>query len=340
MKYIAIYENDTLATLTERVGVANIDQLLADNGLIRRPDIGAQWKAKCDEIIATHDEVPYQRKVNILHTFIGDSDIYEMASMSSEDTWKVIDALYAFPDYLRVSETIASAIPDSYQVVGNGEAVKESIYRAVDEMLESSPDHTIDGSIFNSFSTIKDVGLVAPTTFANQRTNPLDWFNVPEDSVVLYSSLTNTYMSIPAYPEELSDSVQANYTQMPELLYQYEPWQIYQSSGPRSVPFEFTLHRDLWTGDHRDGKANELIRFCEAQCYPRYSGSAVHTATVTLYIAGSAFITGIMENVNVKWFGPLGLDGFYLAFNLTFNITEVSPTPLNHQSVLSKPLIG
>ena len=127
---------------------------------------------------------------------------------------------------------------------------------------------------------------------------------------------------------------------MPDLLYQYEPWQVYDSSGPRSNTYTIEAHRDMWTGDHRDGKANEMIRFFESNLYARYSGSSVITPLVTLYVAGSSLITGVMTDCSVTWDGPIGLDGWYLHFKMNFTIVEVSQTALNYDTIKKMPLIG
>lgn len=338
MKYVEIKESDTLSKFSERVGHSVVDQIIADNELKRVPNIGKQWKDKCDNIIQTNPVVPAQKKVSILNTLIESSDIYETAALATEDTWKVLAATKAFPDFLYVSDRIETSIPDSYTVLGNKEAVSQSVYSAINDSLLTLG--YIDSAIFSTFSTIKDVGLLDANTSTIMASNPLDWFSIPDGEVMLYSSLSDAAINIPAYPEEHSDSRAANYTQMPDILYQYEPWQLYQSSGPRTNTYEFNLHRDMWTGDHSDGKANELIRFCQAQCYPIYRGSSVHTSTVTLYIGGSALITGVMNNVDVTWSGPIGQDGYHLAFKLSFTITEVSPSALDYNAIISKPLIG
>jgi hypothetical protein len=144
----------------------------------------------------------------------------------------------------------------------------------------------------------------------------------------------------PVYPEEYDDGVSANYEEMGEMLYQYEPWKVYKSSGPRENTFTFKMHRDMWTGDHRDGNANALIRGCEANCYPDYDGSLVNVPIVTLYIHGSNLITGVMTSCKTHWSGPIGLDGYYLCCDLTLTIVEVSPQALNYNTVRSKGLIG
>ena len=335
---MSILPTDTLSDLTERVGVNNIDQILADNGLKRSPNIGKQWAAKIQKIQQEEQNVPPTKKVAILNQFVSNSDIYEEASLASEDTWKVLKSLNSFPDYLYISDQLASNMPDSYLLLGNGISIGSKISDIVTTTILNSED--VDPSIFSTVTNIQDLGLVSRNSDENAQSNPMNWFNIPLDKITLYSSLTGGSINIPAYPEEYSDERVANYTTMPDLLYQYEPWQMYQSSGPRSNTFEFHLHRDMWTGNHTDGKANDLIRFCEAQCYPIYNGSSVVSPTVTLYVNGSALITGIMTNVGVNWSGPIGHDGWYLEFTLSLTIVEVSTTTLDHSAVLSKGLIG
>ena len=143
----------------------------------------------------------------------------------------------------------------------------------------------------------------------------------------------------PVYPEGFEDGYVANYEEMPEMLYQYEPWKVYKSSGPREITFTFEFHRDMWTGDHRDEHANALVRGCQANCFPEYDGSLVNVPLVTLYMHGQNLITGVMTTCKVNWKGPIGLDGFYLMCELTIGITEVSPTPLNYTTVRNKRLI-
>ena len=204
-----------------------------------------------------------------------------------------------------------------------------------------NPPHYIDPSIFNEYSSIRPSQILEYNSQGDSNIqNTFQWFRIPWGQVTLYSSLGNDSKDFPVYPEEVSDARSANYTEMPDMLYQYEPWQVYQSSGPRANTYTFKFHRDMWSGNHRDGKANELIRFCEANCYPEYSGSAVNTAVVTLYIGGQAHIRGIMKDVNVRWSGPLGLDDWYLMCELELTIVEVSDTPLNYSTVRNKGLIG
>ena len=216
--------------------------------------------------------------------------------------------------------------------------VSSVVYRAVIEMLKVSD--TIDPGIFNTVNTSPAVGAGSNTTSNGGSTgNPISW-NLPWGKIQVYSSLLDEIMDIPAYPEELEETRNASYTSMPDTIYQYEPWITYQSSGPREQSLTFHLHRDMWSGNHLDGKANELIRFCQANTFPRYSGSAVLSPTFRVYIDGKTFVSGVLTNTNVRWMGPIGQDNWYLEFELSLSIQEVSEVALNIDTVRNFGLIG
>ena len=211
-------------------------------------------------------------------------------------------------------------------------------YKAVMTGLKTSS--IIDPGVFSSVNSSPSSG-VAQTSGSTRTTNanPIS-FGLPWGRIQLYSSLLDEVIDIPAYPEQVDTGRTATYTQMPDVIYQYEPWVVYQSSGPREQALEFHLHRDMWSGNHLDGQANELVRFCEANTFPRYSGSAVLSPTVKLYIDGKVFISGVLTSTRVNWQGPIGQDNWYLEFTLSLTIQEVSETPLNIDTVRQMGLIG
>lgn len=334
----------TLSELSDIVGDRNVDYILAANNLNRVPNIGQAFKQICDQAIASynsaHSNDMWKNQIAVLNTFTQDSDVFELAALSSEQDWALLQTLGTFPNMLKIPESVT--LPDSVDIVGNGESVSKVVYTKTMKCLQLDP-HEIDPAIFNQYSTIKPSKLVDPSNDYNSSgniNNQFKWFKLPLGDITLYSSLDDTSIDFPVYPEEFGDSRSATYVTMPDMIYQYEPWQVYESSGPRSVSFKFDMHRDMWTGDHRDGKCNELIRFCEANCYPEYSGSLVNTSLVTLYVKGQALITGVMTEVSTDWDGPIGLDGFYLHCVLQISITEVSQQALNYSTVKNKNLIG
>lgn len=334
MQFLQVSDKTKLTDLANIAGDRNVEYILAANDLQRTPNIGKAFKLKCDEVIKNNGEVSPQRKITLLNTLTSCSDVFETACLLGSTGWKVMSALGTFPNMLKIPESIT--LPDSVSILGNGVSTAKNIYDKVMICLKKAP-YTIDPSIFNEYSTVKHSTLENTT---NTEISPFQGFHLPWGEISLYSSLGGDSIDFPVYPEELSDEKSATYDTMPDMLYQYEPWQVYKSSGPRANTYTFKFHRDMWTGDHRDGKANELIRFCEANCYPEYNGSAVNTAIVTLYLSGKPLITGVMTNVKTDWDGPIGLDGFYLHCTLQISITEVSEQALNYNTVRRKGLIG
>lgn len=333
MQFLTLDKETKLKDFSDEVGSRNADYILAANSIDRSPNIGKKFYESCEAAKKSTESITWQRKSQILNTFTQDSDIFETAALLGENDWKVLSALGTFPGMVKVPDSIT--LPDSVNILGNGQGVKSEIYNKAMKSLEEH--NYVDPSIFNEYSNIKNSKIAEG---ASHSSSTFSGFNLPWGQVTLASSISDDSIDFPVYPEEISDSRKANYTTMPDILYQYEPWQLYNSSGPRTNTYLFHFHRDMWTGDHRDGKANELIRYCEANCYPEFNGSAVNVPTVTLYIAGSPLIHGVMTQVDTKWDGPIGLDGYYLNCELSITITEVSETALNYNVIKGKSLIG
>ena len=347
MKFIEITRETTLKELSDLVGSRNVDTVLHMNGLKRTPYIGRELIESQGTTILSVPDVTWQRKHTLLSGLSSDYDLFEYAATMGEAGWKLLSNRSMFPNTMQIPPEID--IPDGSNVLGNGVKVPESICKTALYQISSEDHHfTVDPSIFNEYNVITNTQF--SSNGASEHGGDLlpRWFKIPWGEVTLYSSLNHSdydnlhhdHEDFPVYPEEVSDGVSANYTTMPDLIYQYEPWQLYTGSGPRTNTYTFNFHRDMWTGDHRDGGANRLIRFCQANCYPKYKGSSVQTSIVTLYVGGSALISGILTNVDVDWSGPLGLDSWYLVCKLSLTITEVSNIALNFDSVRTKPLIG
>lgn len=334
MKYLQVTNDTKLTDIADIVSSYNVQHVLAANNLERTPMIGKSFLSKCKAIIAESPDVSWQRKSTVLNTLTSDSDVFEKASLQSDEDWKVLSTLGTFYGMLKIPDDLN--VPTSYGLLGDETPVDNTIYKNAMKML-ADPPHYIDPSIFNEVSTIRPAQILSRY---RDNSNFTQFFHLPWGDITLYSSLESSGVDIPAYPEEYEDSRKANYTTMPDMLYQYEPWQLYESSGPRANNFDFQLHRDMWTGDHRDANANNLIRFCQANCYPRYHGSAVNVPIVSLYVKGRCLISGVMTDCSVNWNGPIGLDGWYLAFKLSLSITEISQTALNYDTIRSKSIIG
>lgn len=334
MQFLEIGNDFSLSSLANRIGDRNVSQMLITNNIPRVPNIGRALQSAISSIKQSGAIITPEKKISILNTFSRDSDIFEKAALLDEPGWQALSGLGTFENFLKVPEVLT--LPDADDILGNGVGIGSTIYDATMNQIQNPP-YIVDPSIFNEYSSTKNIRTI------EYRTNPgevYQWFKIPWGMVTLYSSLGGDSIDFPSYPEEISDGRIANYTQMPDMIYQYEPWYMYESSGPRQVPLSWHLHRHMWTGDHKDGKANELIRYCAANCYPEYNGSAVNSAIVTLYIAGKPFISGIMTSCDVEWGGPLADDGWYLEFTLKVTITEIAQKALSYSAVRNMPLIG
>lgn len=335
MQYLMIPRDMTLKDLADIVGERNLDAVLNANGLDRTYAIGKQFYDRVESWSKLPTSISYQTKLDVLNGFVGDFDLYEKAALGDELTWTTLTINGSFPDAIKIPDGIT--LPSAVGVLGNGQPVADSISQQCKESLINEP-HTIDPTIFSEYNASYYGGTYINNGQTSGSSGPFQYFKLPTTEIFLYSSLNNEVLFFPVYPKGFSDGAMATYEEMPEMLYQYEPWLVYKSSGPREITFEFEFHRDIW-GDHQDGRANNLIRGCQANCYPNYNGSLVNYSLVSMYINNQNLITGVMTDCKVDWDFPIGLDGFYLKCNLSITIKEVSPQPLNYYTVRTKGLI-
>ena len=334
-QYIRIANNTTLSDLSTIIGATNIEYLLAGNNLTWQPNVGQQFYNLQQSAINDTPSISWQRKSTLLNGLTDSTDVFETAALLSESGWKVLSSLNTLPNTLRIPDTIS--VPASTDILGDGVAIGRITYEKAMEGLQNPP-HMVDPSIFNEYSTIKPTQIVDSSS--DSSSDVFQYFKIPWGEVTLYSSMDDNTIDFPVYPEEVGDNRQATYTTMPEMLYQYEPWYVYTSSGPRANTYKFSFHRQMWTGNEADGKSNELIRFCQAQCYMNFIGSAIRCPQVTLYIGGSSVIHGIVTDVTANWDGPLLSDNWYAHCELSISITEIAEQTLTYDAVRSLPTIG
>ena len=339
MQFLKIDEETTLDDLSSVVGYDNVEAVLVLNGIKRTPEVGKALKRRTEEAksieIADTPEKILQKKVSIMNDCAKDAEVFETAAMLDDTGWNIFAYTGTFEGALKIPDYMT--LPKNDTVIGNERTVNKYEYDSIMYSIEHGE------KAWNNFEGFQQyvAGTLANIN-KNTGVEAFNWFKLPIGDVTMYSSLAGESIDFPCYPSEFTDGVTATYDTMPDMLYQYEPWQIYKSSGPRKCTFTFDIHRDMWSGNHEDGECNRLIRFCEANCYPEYNGAAVNTAMVTMYIKGQALITGILTDVTPNWDtdSPIGHDGFYLHLKLSLSITEVSQSRLNYSAVRSKGLIG
>lgn len=331
MQFLEINANTKLKDVSAAVGPSATNTVLQLNSLPWSSNVGEQYNAMLNDTYMSAQPVSTDQKINLLNGLTSDSDVFESAALMGDDGWKVLNSCNTLPGYLRIPDSVS--VPNSAYTLGNGQPVSNDIYSKAISGLKATGQ--VDPAIFNEYNS-----NAFASAFGQSTGGVFSSFNLPWGKISIYSSIADTSLDFPVYPEEINDETIANYEQMPDTIFQYEPWQTYKSSGPRVQSLTFKMHRDMWSGDHRDGKCQELVRFCQAQCYPRYRGAAVIVPTVTIYIEGQTYIQGVMTSVKPHWEGPIGLDGWYLVCHLELSITEVSQVPLNYDTVMNGGLIG
>ena len=332
--YLKIDESMKLKDLSDIVGSKNLPAVLNVNGLERCVNIGAKHLERCERIYES-PSVPFKRKEEILNSFSTDSDVFEHASVQDENGWKILSASMAFIDAIKIPSYID--ISKSDMLLGNGIPVSNRAYRNAMDRIRSDGSAS---SMLDEYSSAKKVELSSNMSSRSADSGLFHHFKVPWGEITFYSSLSGESVDIPVYPHDIKDSRSATYESI-DVLYEYEPIVSYSSSNHSPVSFTFSdIHRQMWSGDELDGEANRMIRFIQASLYPRYRGSNVNSDTVTLYISGKPYITGILTNCEISWKGPIGRDMMQLAFDMTIEIQEVSPMALNYDSVRRLPMIG
>lgn len=337
MQFLRVDKDMRLVDLASVVGQENLDTTLAINNMERQPNIYESYQTMRNSFISSAAPlVSFERKQTLLNQVVADAELFEYVALQDEDSWKLFSYAGTLDGYIRIPDTVNA--PNSTRIIGgNADPVQKNIYSESMSCLKRGIN--VLPEIFNQYAQVSAAKMLPGTV---RSSSLYQNFKIPFGSVTLYSSLSDASIEFPVYPSELSDGVKANYDTMPDMLFQYEPWQVYKGSGPRQCVLSFDMHRDMWTGDHRDGQCAKLIRFCEAACYPRYNGASVQTTTSTLYIAGKSYVSGIITDVTPKWDtnSPIGLDGFYLHVILTITFVEVSDEPLNYDTMMRKGLIG
>lgn len=153
----------------------------------------------------------------------------------------------------------------------------------------------------------------------------------------------NTYY-FPCFPETYSDSHSAHFTQQTPMG-RSEPFQIYQSSGPRVVTVSFTMHVEM----NHTTPVRQLVAAIQSAVYPIGSSRDNKIVPeVVLNIGESCFIRGIIaDTVSCEWNGTIlpydpsigstasgNWMGQYSMCTLSFSVTECTGQPRTSGNVL------
>lgn len=144
------------------------------------------------------------------------------------------------------------------------------------------------------------------------------------------------YCILPQFPEELTDSTAASFNST-TILGRSAPIYTYTGSGPRTVAFTFTLHRDMMNDinvtnnsfgiSEEDDVLEELIKTIEAAALPKYTNvtKAVNPPIIAVRIGEEIYIKGVVSGSVQKTFsGPI-IDNKYAVCRIQFTVSEIDP---------------
>lgn len=146
------------------------------------------------------------------------------------------------------------------------------------------------------------------------------------------------YWRLPVYPDTITDSMASTFRET-NALGRSAPVMTYSNSGPRTVSFEFKLHRDMMDdvnegysnselqGDGEDYVEN-LLHALQAIAVPKYNlnNKFVEPPMVAVRLGDELFIKGVVNNaIQVTYQKPILTNNKYAMMSLGLTITEVDP---------------
>lgn len=167
--------------------------------------------------------------------------------------------------------------------------------------------------------------------------------SIPTDNYIYFHHTGKTII-IPVDPESPSDGMQAGWASSTPLS-RSAPIYSYQNSGPRSVQFQFKLHRDLvkqFNPDWGEDPVDELITNIEACVLPTYkeAGKIVNPPVVSVKLRDEIYIKGVISSVSkafqlpIIYYASATNPGYkYAVVDLSFSVSEVTP---QDASIISK----
>ena len=154
----------------------------------------------------------------------------------------------------------------------------------------------------------------------------------------IYLYHTKKGIVLPSWPDNISDSTSANFSQTTPLG-RSAPIYSYTGSGPRTVGFQFQLHRDMLeqtnannpTLNPGDDYVEVMAKEVQAAALPNYGTAEkmVDPPLVAVKIGNEIFIKGVIVGaVQVSYSGPImagKYDDKYAIITIGFTVYEVDP---------------
>ena len=160
-------------------------------------------------------------------------------------------------------------------------------------------------------------------------------FNLITNYIYLYH--LNKFILLPTYPQQIQDSMSANFNSTTPLS-RSAPIFSYSNSGPRSLQISLSLHRDMMTQinynvsdidlELGDDYVDTIIKNLQAIAVPKYNNSIklVDPPMIALRFGNEIYIKGVVTGgISVTYSGPILENDKYALVDISFNVSEVDP---------------
>ncbi len=155
----------------------------------------------------------------------------------------------------------------------------------------------------------------------------------------IYFHHIDLIMALPTFANTINDTQNVQFAST-NILGRSAPIYSYSYSGPRSIMFDFKLHRDEMSqinhsisgyANHEYDIVDTFIKQCRAAALPSYAASAkmVNPPIVSVKCSDDIFITGVVSGaVSVMYDLPIisynGEDK-YASVGVSFTVNEIEP---------------
>lgn len=155
----------------------------------------------------------------------------------------------------------------------------------------------------------------------------------------IYLHHTDTLVVIPTWPENIVDTMTANYSET-SVLARSAPIYSFVNSGPRAFTIRVQLHRDMMNSINTlksnlnvpnindEDYVDTLIKHLQAVALPRYAASQkmVNPPLVSVRFGNDIFCKGIVNgSVSTEYGGPILRGDKYALVTIEFSMSEVDP---------------
>lgn len=155
----------------------------------------------------------------------------------------------------------------------------------------------------------------------------------------IYLYHTKTLIALPLFPETVTDSMPANFNST-NILSRSAPIWSYSNSGPRTVQFNFQLHRDMMNDINTsvsnlniasladEDYVDVMIKQLQAMALPTYvvDQKMVDPPIIAVRIGKEIFCKGVVNGgVTVTYNAPVLENDKYALIDIAFTVTEVEP---------------